>query len=72
MPTTPTPVEIFGRRFKEARINADLSQKDVHEKTGIAISFISGVEGGYRNISIERAGMLAEAVNQPLYKLLMP
>lgn len=63
---------LFARNFKQARSNALLSQKDIHESTGIATSYVSAVERGKRNITIERAGRLARAVGIPLHQLLAP
>lgn len=57
---------------KQAMIKARMSQKDVHDKTGIAISMVSGVESEKRNISIDRAARLAHAVGVPLHVLLKP
>lgn len=64
--------ELFGKRLREARQALRLSQRDLHAATGIAISMISGIENGTRNVSLQRASMLAKAVKIPLYKLLMP
>ena len=64
--------ELFGKRLREARQARRLSQRDLHEATGIAISMISGIESGKRNVSLQRASMLAKAVNIPLHKMLTP
>lgn len=68
----PEEVEIFARRFKAARLAKKITQQEIHEKTGIAISFLSGVENAQRNLSIEVAGKLARAVNRKLHELLEP
>ncbi|MCZ2135878.1 MAG: helix-turn-helix domain-containing protein [Burkholderiales bacterium] len=65
-------LQIFARNFKKARKAASLSQKDIHEQTGIAASYVSAVERATRSVTIERAGRLAKAVGVPLYKLLTP
>jgi DNA-binding XRE family transcriptional regulator len=62
----------FGRNFREARIRASITQKDVHELTGIAISFLSGIENGERNLSVEVAAKLAKVVGRNLHELLNP
>jgi transcriptional regulator with XRE-family HTH domain len=65
-------LELFARNFRKARRAAGLTQTDVHELTGIAVSYISEVERALSSVTIERAGRLAQAVNVPLYRLLMP
>lgn len=65
-------VEIFARRFKEARLAKGATQQEIHEETGIAISFLSGVENAQRNLSIEVAAKLAHAVDRKLHELLNP
>lgn len=64
-------LERFARNFRNARRSAHLSQRDVHRRTGLAVSYVSGVEGG-RNISIDKASLLADAVGVPLHQLLAP
>lgn len=71
-PQSCPEVELFGRKLRAARRGARMSQRELHEATGIAASFISAVERGERNISIARAAALAKAVGQPLYRLLTP
>ena len=65
-------IELFGKRFKAARRAAKLTQRDIHRLTGIAVSYVSAVERCQRNLSLAHAETLAEAVNQPLHKLLTP
>ncbi|WP_306581792.1 helix-turn-helix transcriptional regulator [Dokdonella sp.] len=78
MPIKPTRIivspalQTFARNFKKARKAANMSQKTVHEQTGIAASYVSAVERATRSVTIERAGRLAKAVGVPLYKLLTP
>lgn len=62
----------FGRNFREARTRANITQKEVHELTGIAISFLSGIENGERNVSVEVAAKLAKVVGHDLHELLNP
>ncbi len=73
---TPTKLAaeniLFGRRLRDARLSAGMSQQSLHDATGVAISLISGVESGKRNISLQRAALLANAVGVPLFKLLTP
>ncbi|MGB0086691.1 MAG: helix-turn-helix transcriptional regulator [Rhodomicrobiaceae bacterium] len=64
--------EIFGQNFRQARIKAGLSQRDVHRKTGVAQSHISEIETGVSNISIDTMVKLAVIVKRPLWKLFRP
>ncbi|PSL90749.1 transcriptional regulator [Pseudomonas sp. R9.37] len=68
----PVEREIFASRFRKARIAANLSQKDVHDRTGIAQNYISEVERCVSNPSLDMLAALAAAVGKPLYLLLKP
>jgi len=61
---------VFGHDFKKAREAAGLTQEQIREKTGIAISYISGIENGTRNITFKKAEALAAAVSKRLTILL--
>lgn len=63
---------LFGRKFREARIALGLSQQDVHRQTGINRAFLSEVERGVQNISIDHMARLANLVKVPLHRLLTP
>ena len=63
---------LFGRKFREARIALGLSQYDVHRQTGINRAFLSGVERGVQNVSLDHMARLANLVKVPLYELLTP
>ena len=77
-PTTPPPKEIpeeraiFARKFKAAREAAGLSQREIHRRTGLAQSYISGVERCTENISLDTMARLATLVGLPLHELLTP
>jgi len=64
--------KILAHNLKRARIDAGLTQEDMAKRTGLTQPFISGVESGTTTISLDNASRLAEAVGQPLYKLLSP
>lgn len=80
MPTRPPQSEqlllrqrrVFAKNFKEARIKAGISQEQLIQKTGLTQSFISNIESVKTNFSLDNASMLAEAVGEPLWKLLTP
>ncbi|NJM35177.1 MAG: helix-turn-helix transcriptional regulator [Rhodomicrobium sp.] len=64
--------EMFGDNFRQARIKAGLSQRDVHRMTGVAQSHISEIETGASNISIDTMVKLSSVVQKPLWKLFKP
>lgn len=64
--------EIFRKNLKVARKALGLSQKAIHEKTGIAASYVSDVERGTRNVTLDVATCLSEAVGQSLRRMLKP
>lgn len=68
----PKESRIFMRKLKEARKQAGMTQEDLVTRTGLTQVFISNVETGKSTLSLDNASRLAEAVGQPLWKLLNP
>jgi transcriptional regulator with XRE-family HTH domain len=68
----PEERKIFARNFRRARLTAGLSQAELHQLTGLAQSYISEVERGVRNVSLDKMACLAQAVQTPLHELLLP
>ena len=64
--------EIFARNFRQARIDAGLSQRDLAKQTGIAQAHVSEVENAMHNIGIDTMVKLAQAVRKPVFELLKP
>jgi DNA-binding XRE family transcriptional regulator len=62
----------FGRNFRSAREKLSLSQRDIHQLTGVAQSHISEIETGQSNISVDTMVKLATIVKKPLWKLFRP
>lgn len=62
----------FGRNFRIAREKLSLSQRDIHQLTGVAQSHISEIETGRSNISVDTMVKLASIVRKPLWKLFRP
>ena len=54
--------EIFGQKVKLMRKAKELSQEDLAEKSGLNRPYISAIEKGKRNISLEVIEKLAEAL----------
>lgn len=73
-PSTAVPIEraIFARHFQHARKGLSLSQGDVASHTGLTQGFISEVERGVSNISLDNMAKLAHLLGVPLYLLLHP
>ena len=60
----------FGMALREKRRALGLTQADLARITGMSRSYISEVEGGHENISLERAEKLASAVQCSLAELI--
>jgi transcriptional regulator with XRE-family HTH domain len=52
----------FGKKLREARLTAGVSQERLAELAGLHRTYVSSVERGRRNISIENIERLAEAL----------
>ena len=64
--------EIFARNLRRARIDANLSQRELARNTGIAQAHISEMENAMHNVCIDTMVKLAQAVRKPLYELFQP
>lgn len=62
-PSLTDPRPAFGRRLAEVRRAAGLSQEALANETGMARSYLGGVERGKRNISLINICRLATALN---------
>lgn len=60
----------FGRNFREARRRAGLSQKDIERLTGTSQHYVSTIERGLENPTLDVLTRLAEAVGKTLAELL--
>ena len=54
--------QAFGRRLKDLRNRAGLSQDQLAKTAGINRVFYVGVEGGRRNVSLDKVFALADAL----------
>jgi len=54
--------EISGK-IRDLRKEQDLTLKDLSEKTGLSVSFLSQVENGYSSLAITSLKKIAEALN---------
>lgn len=53
----------IGKIIKSERVKQNMTLRDLSEKTGISVSFISDVENGRRNLSTEKAVKISKALN---------
>ncbi|MBI5189140.1 MAG: helix-turn-helix transcriptional regulator [Nitrospirae bacterium] len=61
--------EIFGDRIRQLRKARELSQEKLAELANLHSTYISGIEGGKRNVSLENIGKLAKALNVSIEEL---
>lgn len=62
--------EKFGNRLKALRKEKDLSQEELAERSGLNRPYISGIEKGKRNVSLEVMEKLAEALEVGIGELI--
>lgn len=56
------PKEILGRNVRQLRRSAGLSQEELAARAGLHRTYISSVERGQRNVSVENIFALARAL----------
>jgi len=64
--------EVFAHNLRRARRLRDISQEALGLQAGLSRTYVSEVERGERNISIDNMGALAEALGVPLKHLVDP
>jgi transcriptional regulator with XRE-family HTH domain len=60
----------FGRRVRELRQNAGLSQEEFADQCGLDRTYIGGIERGERNLALKNIGVIARTLGIPLSKLM--
>jgi transcriptional regulator with XRE-family HTH domain len=60
----------FGRRLADLRRRLGWSQEQLALESGLARSYLGGVERGQRNIALENICRLADSMGMPPYMLL--
>ena len=63
------PKILFGRAVKARRLAIQISQEELAEKAALHRTYISDVERGMRNISLESMVKIAGALGMPLVNL---
>lgn len=71
-PEPLTAREVFSRNLRRVRRLREMSQEDLALEAGMTRAYLSSVELGKRNISIDNMGLLADAVGVPLRDLVDP
>lgn len=59
----------FGRRVRDLRESAGLLQRDVAQSAGIDSTYLSGVENGRRNPTLDVIVAIAHALDVPVTRL---
>ena len=65
---TPVDAEI-GARIKQAREKKRITQRELHDKTGIAITQISNYENGNAGVGLQTLAKIAKALNTTIDEL---
>jgi len=68
--TLPSAREIFGLNVRRTRRIKEISQEELAFQANISRTYLSQVEGGARNISVDHMEALAIALGIPLPRLL--
>ena len=63
--------QIFADQVKKYRQERGLRLEDLAKATGLSISYLSAVENGRANISVDNADSIARALGVPLAVLLI-
>ena len=63
---------VFAQNLRRARRMKDLSQEALALQAGLSRTYVSEVERGERNVSIDNMGLLADALGLPLKTLVDP
>ena len=65
----PSILERFGNRVRELRKAQGISQEAFADKCNLNRTYISGIERGKRNVSLENLRLIAKALNTSLSQL---
>ncbi len=69
---TLTAREVFARNVRRARRLKDISQESLALDLGLSRPYLSSIERGTRNVSVDNMGRLADALGVPLSDLVDP
>ena len=63
---------IFGENLRAARLKAGLTQVELAERAKVERTYVTQIEAGSRNITLDIADALAKAVGKNVRSLLRP
>lgn len=63
---------LFSRNLKKHRLEKMLSQEELADLSGLHRTYVSAIERGIKNISIDNMEKLAKALNADIRELLKP
>lgn len=64
--------EVFARNLRLFRIHIGMSQEALASEASLDRTFVSSLERGVRNVSIDNIEVLCQALNVPAHELLAP
>lgn len=64
--------EVFARNLRRTRRMKDMSQEELADLAEMSRSYVSGIERGVRNVSIDNMGILADTLKVSLMDLVNP
>lgn len=70
--SSPSPKEIFALNLRRLRTASGLSQEELADRAGLHRTYISSIERGQRNISLENIFIIANALGAEPGELLAP
>jgi len=59
----------FGKRLKELRLKANITQEELAEAAGVTPKTVSYWENGHNPVTLNKIPFIANALNIPIYKL---
>lgn len=62
----------FGAAVRRQRLELGLSQEELAERSGLHRTYVSDVERGERNVSLDNIGKIANALDVPIADLFAP
>lgn len=71
-PQKLSPAQTFGENVRLARLSKSIAQDELCDLAGVGRAYMTGVEAGTRNITINNMTRIADALDIPLHRLLDP
>ena len=65
-------LERVGRRIREARASAGLTQEQLAEKADLAVSYVGQIERGLRDPSLKALNSITDALGLDLFQVFAP